>query len=627
MTGPAANRMDNPRRRIAAACVAAWAMAGVLVVAQEPQAPQAPPIFRTGTNIVRVDATVVDRNGNPVPSLTAEDFEIREDGVLQTISSFKFVMADGRTTDDRSLPIRSQAHAASEAERDDVRTFLILWDEYHIGEFQSAYRARGALESAVLTAFGETDLVALIDPLTSVSDIEFTRDRRALADRVRKLKGRRGEYIPRSKLEEEQMRAASAYPGGVEGIRSAVTVEAIKAAAIHLRTLGEGHKTLIVIAEGFTPVREGRDLAARPAPGERRGSDDPALDLVRVANDSNVSIQVIDPRGLEAATRTNFFFQTITQDTGGELYRTNDLRTPFANAVKAASAVYLMGYARDKPEDGRFHEIKVSLKRRGLDVRARSGYWAPSSEEIARAKVEAESAAVPPDVANAFAALPQPGSPRQVDIFAGTRPAGGVRLQVTVAWTRRPGDARNAASRVTMTAKGPDVVYEGDVTPDGTTFETAAANLQLAFTVLSASGEVLDRETRTLDTSTMFDAPLVFATPTVYRTSTVAQVRAMQESTPSAPIDAGREFARSDRVFVRASLAGTSSSTAVVTARLVDRRGASRVSLPVTRIASEDTWQIELPIGSVGAGEYAVAWDAQSGDYRAQTMVAFRVRR
>ena len=101
----------------------------------------------------------------------------------------------------------------------------------------------------------------------------------------------------------------------------------------------------------------------------------------------------------------------------------------------------------------------------------------------------------------------------------------------------------------------------------------------------------------------------------------------MQEPAPAAPIDAGREFGRSDRVFVRASLGGTSSSTAVVTARLVDQRGASRVSLPATRIASEDTWQIELPIGSVGAGDYAVAWEAESGEHRAQTTVAFRVRR
>ena len=32
------------------------------------------PTFRTGANLVRVDATVLDHRGQPVPSLKAEDF-------------------------------------------------------------------------------------------------------------------------------------------------------------------------------------------------------------------------------------------------------------------------------------------------------------------------------------------------------------------------------------------------------------------------------------------------------------------------------------------------------------------------------------------------------------------------
>jgi VWFA-related protein len=594
---------------------------------QEPQAPQAPPaIFRTGTNIIRVDATVVDRDGNPVPSLTADDFEIREDGVPPAISSFKFVLADGRPTDDLSLPIRSQAHAASEAERDDVRTFLILWDEYHIDEFASAYRGREALEKTVLTAFGETDLVALMDQLTPTSAIEFTHDRRGMADDVRKLKGRRGLYLPRSALEEEQLRAAGSYSGGIEGLRSMVTVDAIKAAATYLRTFGEGRKTLIVVAESFTPLAQGRDLAARSTPGVRRDSDDPALDLVRTANDSNVAIHIVDPRGLQVGSRPNFFQQTITEDTGGELYRTNDLKIPFAKAIKAASAVYLLGYTKDAPGDGRFHQIKVNLKRRGLEVRARSGYWAPSTEEVERARATAEAAVLPPAVANAFASLTPTSSPRQVDIFAGTRPLADGRMQVTLAWAPRPSGPRNTPARVTVTAKAPGVVFDGNVSSGGTTFEAESATLQLAFTVLSETGDVLDRETRTIDGATMSGGALTLATPVVYRTGTAAQVRAMQQTDPAVPIHAGREFVRTDRIFVRVSLAGAASTTAAVTARLLDRRGAALVSLPASRLGSEDIWQVELPLGSLGIGDYAIALDAESGEQRAGAMVAFRRR-
>jgi VWFA-related protein len=615
-----ANRPLPARWRVALTA-SALAVACALVAGQEPQAPS--PVFRTGTNIVRVDASVVDRNGDPVSDLTADDFEIREDGVLQAISSFKYVVADGRPTDDRSLPIRSQLHAASEAERDDVRTFLVLWDEYHIGEFESEYRGREAFAKAALTAFGETDLVGLMDQLTPISAIEFTRDRRGLADRFRKLEGRRGVYLPRSALEEEQMRHANA-PGGIETLRSLVTYDAVRAAVIHLGTLGEGRKTLILISEGFVPAAEGRDLLARSDP---RTSDDPALDLVRTANNSNVAIHVVDPRGLPVGQRLNFFIETITTDTGGELSRTNDLTLPFARAVKAASAAYLLGYARDVATDGRFHQIKVQVKRRGLNVRARTGYWAPSAEDIDRAKVTAAAAELPADITQAFASLTPQGRARQVDIFAGARLLDGGRMQVTLAWTRRSTVPRDMAARVTVTATAQDVVFDGTVTPEGTTFETAATDLRLAFTVSSEGGEVLDREARTIRASPMMGSVLAISTPMVYRATTAAQSRAMQGSAPVVPIHAGREFVRTDRVFVRVPLAGIGSSTAIVTARILDRRGASLVSLPVARLPSNDTWQVELPFGTLAMGEYALALDAESGDQRVRAIVPFRLQR
>ena len=55
--------------------------------AQAPAAPNAPPapnapIFRVGVDIVRIDAVVTDRDGRVVPDLTADDFELRQDGDL-----------------------------------------------------------------------------------------------------------------------------------------------------------------------------------------------------------------------------------------------------------------------------------------------------------------------------------------------------------------------------------------------------------------------------------------------------------------------------------------------------------------------------------------------------------------
>src|SRR5205814_1694502 len=191
------------------------------VVAQQPPASQPaqtqPPVFKTGTNQVRVDVTVVNHKGQPITDLTKDDFEVREDGVAQSIDTIKLIQASGAAPDDdMSLAIRSPEHAAAEAARDDIRVFVIFWDEYHIGQMAPAIRARQALMSFVQTAFGPTDLVALTDQLTPTDAMRFTRNRRDLAAQVHQLKARQGIYLPpRSAIDEAQL-----YRGpGVELVR------------------------------------------------------------------------------------------------------------------------------------------------------------------------------------------------------------------------------------------------------------------------------------------------------------------------------------------------------------------------------------------------------------------------
>ena len=103
----------------------------------------------------------------------------------------------------------------------------------------------------MMTGFGPTDLVAIVDPLTPSSAIELTRDRRALADQVHRLEGRLGVYLPpRSAVEEAQLAVVNWQAERVEPFRNQVTATAIQAAAAHLGTLRDGRKTIIVISEG-----------------------------------------------------------------------------------------------------------------------------------------------------------------------------------------------------------------------------------------------------------------------------------------------------------------------------------------------------------------------------------------
>src|SRR5262245_32657213 len=51
--------------------------------------------FRASTNLVRVDVVVLDREGKAVPNLTAEDFELKQDGAPQAITAIAFVRPIG----------------------------------------------------------------------------------------------------------------------------------------------------------------------------------------------------------------------------------------------------------------------------------------------------------------------------------------------------------------------------------------------------------------------------------------------------------------------------------------------------------------------------------------------------
>ena len=65
------------------------AVPGPALLGQQPAAAQAP-VFRSAVNLVLVDVVVRDRSGAVIKGLTADDFELQEDGVRQQILSFAY---------------------------------------------------------------------------------------------------------------------------------------------------------------------------------------------------------------------------------------------------------------------------------------------------------------------------------------------------------------------------------------------------------------------------------------------------------------------------------------------------------------------------------------------------------
>jgi VWFA-related protein len=149
-------------------------------------------------------------------------------------------------------------------------------------------------------------------------------------------------------------------------------------------------------------------------------------DIGEEANRANATFYPLDPRGLVAfdepimriglsgppapplppsvdrarLTRRLESLRALAADTDGmAIVQTNDLEGGFKRIVADLSSYYLLGYYSTRKMDGRFHAIRVRIKRPGVQVRARRGYLAPSPAEVAavanRAKANAASALDP----------------------------------------------------------------------------------------------------------------------------------------------------------------------------------------------------------------------------------------
>src|SRR5215470_9071310 len=622
------------------------------------QQPDQQPVFRTGINFVRVDVIVSDRNGAGVADLKQSDFEITEDGKPQSVETFKFIKLDGGTLPSPDGPpraIRTDADEESEAAKDDVRLFAIFLDDYHVRK-ENSLRVRAPLEQFVQTYIGPSDMMGLMYPLESVFNVRMTRNHEAVVKGLDKFLGRKFDYTPVNDLERQYAYLPAETQ---EQIRVRVALSAIQGLIVHMGTLKEGRKSLVVVAEGWSNRLPGAVQLANPTTGGGgiplgpggNGIIDPigaaglsgqqadfaaTLDMEQLlrdvydeANKNNVAIYTVDPRGLavsefdvsdgSVAPGADRQFLNATMDTlrtlavetdGRAIVNRNDVAGGMKQIVRDVSAYYLLGYSSTQAKaDGKFHEIKVRVKRPGVQVRSRRGYWALTREEMAMSTAPPKAPA-PPAVTAALANVANSSvvsRSRSIRTWIGTARGENGKTRVTLVWEpipRRPGDPPLSESqqpaRVAVTAVGsegapyfrgrvPDVALasRGPSTETGSSargpsqvvFDAPPGTMQLRLSVEGASAGVIDSEIRDVVVPDLTKTTTALGTPAVYRARTPRELQQMKADPQAVPATV-REFSRTDRVFVRVPAYGAGAPT--LSAHLLNRTGQPMSELPVT---------------------------------------------
>jgi VWFA-related protein len=650
------------------------------------------PAFRAGINFVSVDVIVSDKNGGNIADLKQSDFEVTEDGKPQTVETFKFIKLDGGAIPGPDGPpraIRTDEDEEAEAAKDDVRLFAIFLDDYHVRR-NASVGVRAPLTKFIETQLGPSDMIGLMYPLQSVLNLRMTRNHGAVVQAIQKFTGRKYDYTPMNEIEQQYAN----YPTEtVELIRNKVSLSALKGLIIHMGTLKQGRKSLIVVSEGFTymvpPGMRSPNAQMGPIPGVTGAGADPVTesrinfaatvdmqqDLRNVydeANRQNVSLYPVDPRGLavfefdldqpavssgtdrQYLNATMDSLRTLAENTDGRaIVNRNDLAEGMKQIIRDSSAYYLLGYSSTVgTPDGKFHEIKVRLKRPGLQVRARKGYWAYTAEDAARALAPPKPGP-PPAVAAALANVSSSTTrARVIRTWVGTSRGDNGKTRVTFVWeptprsaADRPLAAGEQPSRVSVMAVGADgsPFFRGRVPDmavaslspspagDGVTprapsrlvFDAAPGKMEVRLSVEGAGSGVLDSEIREVVVPDLTGTQTSLATPALFRGRTPRDIQQLKAD-PQAVPTTGREFSRTDRVFMRVAAYGVGAPA--ISVHMLSRAGQTMSELPAAPPAAPGGDSVvDVPLAGLAPGEYLIEVKAtgQGGD--ATELVGFRV--
>jgi VWFA-related protein len=555
---------------------------------------------------VHIAIAVLDAQGRAVGGLSVRDFEVREDGIPQTISAVE------------------PRHAAP-------RRIAILLDEFHVDAAHTT-DVRSAASRFVATGLRPDDSVVVLKPLDPLTRIALSADRDEAQHAIATFDGREGNYEPRSTLEAETMGRA---PALVEAGRSQVVLSALRALASQLGSV-PGRSAILLVSEGFMPTK----------PTATRGLPDVSI-VERFANRYDVPVFAIDPAGPAPdgpdETPPELLLDSLARATGGTIARGDDMLGELTRAAANIDGGYTISFDSTHGEDGKYHTIEVSMARRTparpertvLQVHARAGYISPPSAEMRRAARAALNTPM-------LSLRPLHRSP-WIDVWTGITGVDDGRARVAVTWAPQPRVAVNGtmtkstAARVMLQAKAHDgtVLFDGTLSPvrageiqdasaaDRAEFVAPSGTIELNMTIFGVRGEKLDVDMRDVDIPALGSVAPVLMPAIVVGTWSAKEFNAVS-SDPDVPPDPSREFSRMQRLVIRVP-AYAGGRPIPVSGHLLNRTGQSMRAIDAMPPMPTGITQFDLPLASLSPGDYYLLFSATHEGKTVEQRVEFRL--
>lgn len=376
-------------------------------------------VVRITTNLVQVDA-VVTKDGKVVPNLTADDFEIFEDGQKQTITSFAYISNVPNSTPQTTAKTRTDV-PFTPLKRDDPRRIIaMVVDDLGLSA-ESMGQVRKQLRKFIAEELQPNDLVAIMRTSGELGALQqFTNDKRVLNRAVDQLRwnicSRVGINVFPALRNPAFNRYESEFQCGGMSYR-----QTVKALRFILDALGElpGRKSMVLMSDSLPlesqEVKFDEDSLTSTS-NTPIGFNGLLQRLAEKAIRSSVVIYSVDTQGLqytgltaadhiaasgrnittvinqEMQLRSNLLWtrqqggELIARQTGGFQIR-NSNSFQLDRIVEDQSGYYLLGYRpSDETFNKRFHHIKAKVKRSGMTLRTRFGFYGISEEEASQTR-------------------------------------------------------------------------------------------------------------------------------------------------------------------------------------------------------------------------------------------------
>jgi len=414
---------------------------------------QKPPAFKSGVDLIAVDVNVVDRTGQPVAALAAEQFEVSVDGKPRRVASATFLDYASAAAEPPRAPIAGQPlrldRSFSSNEREEAeaatpgRVLVLAIDQLSFAPGSG----RAAIESArkFLDRLRPSDRVGLVaypNPGPNVAptvDHPFVREALGrvigMADTIQAvhpylsmseaLAMDRGDSAIRQQVLDRECASerGASEPGMYSGVEACIrrvdmaapqivsqlevqarrSVNGLQSAVDAIAGIA-GPKTLVVISAGLVPW----GAPHLDVQGEIQGVASTAASANIRIYVLHVATSVIEAFSAERSQLPATPFQDEAQLASGLQMlagmSAGSLFTAAAGAdfafdriAKETSAAYVLGIEPEAADrDGKAHKIQVRVRVPNTTVRSRASFIVPAAERTPATPDEALAAALKP---------------------------------------------------------------------------------------------------------------------------------------------------------------------------------------------------------------------------------------